>query len=377
MDHIRHAFGEDADLYQILKITRDDAEQPAKLRKAYFRQALVYHPDKQQQQQSSDAAAAAKEKFQAISFAYQVLKNNDKRAEYNETGHVDEHDDDDDDNKNKSQKDWKEYFDRIFGKVTTSKIDQFSVKYKCSEEEQRDVLKEYKRWKGDLVKMLEYVMLSEPLDAKRWVEDYIQPALQNSGSNDESGIPDYSDMVEKTLKKLEKKIEKEQKKAQAKNSKAATTKSTKASKKENKKPESDSDDDDDDDDEYDEEMSEEEDESATETEDEEEVIAEPVATKKKKNVSNAAKKVSATKAKPTKAKAKAPQPKKKKSSKDDDLIAMIQNNQSKRSAGSMFASLGARYGVAMDDDDDGDPLGDEEFDKISERLQTNKKKRAR
>lgn len=324
MDHVRKAFGEDADLYEILGLpSRDDAENPAKLRKAYFRSALLFHPDKTKERDTG----LAKEKFQAISFAYEILKNDGKRAEYNETGHVDEGDDDD--SNDGAQKDWKEYFDRIFGKVTTSKIDQFALKYKCSEEEQRDVLKEYKKFKGDLVKMLEYVMLSEPLDAKRWVEDYIKPAIQDGE------VFDYEDKIQASLKKIDKKIEAEQKQ--------------KTSKKENKKPEPDG-----------EEMSD-DDSDATETESEEE--APP--TKKKKM---AGKKVTVTKAKPSKAKVS----KRGKGSKDGDLVAMIQSNKAKRS-GDLFASLGARYGVKMDEDDD--PLNDEEFEKIQAKM--TKKKNTR
>jgi curved DNA-binding protein CbpA len=45
MDHVRKAFGESADLYEALGLKdRDEAENPAKLRKAYFRKALLYHP---------------------------------------------------------------------------------------------------------------------------------------------------------------------------------------------------------------------------------------------------------------------------------------------------------------------------------------------
>jgi len=199
MDHIRQVFGEDADLYQVLGLkSRDDGEDPAKLRKAYYRKALVWHPDK-----TTKDPKESKDKFQAISFAYNVLKNPEKRQEYNETGHVDEEGDDDDATKEASFKTWKDYFDRIFGQVTVSKIDQFATKYKCSEEEQKDVLKEYKQRKGDLVKMLDFLMLSTELDAKRWMEDYIQPAIDNGS------IPDYSAAANKALKKLQKKIDKE------------------------------------------------------------------------------------------------------------------------------------------------------------------------
>ena len=334
MDHVRKAFGEEADLYEVLGLKdRDDVENPAKLRKAYFRKALVWHPDKTKEKD----AELAKEKFQAISFAYEILKNPAKRSEYNETGHVDEGDADDDSNDG-ARKDWKEYFDRIFGKVTTSKIDQFALKYKCSEEEQRDVMKEYKKFKGDLVKMLEYVMLSEPRDAKRWVDDYITPAIQAKD------VPDYSDKIEASMKKIDKKIEAENKKK---------SKSKKA--KGNKKPESDEESED-------EEMSD-GDSEATETESVEE--APPVKNKKKSN-----EKVAAKKGKPTKAKV---AKKRGKGNKEEDLYAMIQANKAKRS-GDLPANLGARYGVQMDDEDD-DPMNDKEFEAIQQRMA--KKKKAR
>ena len=67
---------------------------------------------------------------------------------------------------------------RIFGKVTAEDIDKFEAQYKCSEEEERDVLRYYKQFKGDLNKMLECVMLSQEIDKNRWIEDYIMPAIK-------------------------------------------------------------------------------------------------------------------------------------------------------------------------------------------------------
>jgi DnaJ homolog subfamily C member 9 len=310
----------------------------------------VYHPDKTTEKNSE----VAKSKFQAISLAYQVLKNPDKRAEYNESGHVDEEDDDDeDDTMRGATKNWKDYFDLIFGKLTTSKIDQFALKYKCSEEEQNDVLKHYKQFKGDLNKMLEFVMLSEPVDAKRWLEDYIQPAI------DKGTVPDYKDMIQKSLQKVQKKIEKEQQKKQ--NNKSASNK------KKCRNPASDEDEDEEDAEEEDaEEMT---DDDATETESEGEAVSSPPP-KKKNGKTNTlpAKQSNATKAKPTKAKVN----KKKAKSKEDDLVAMIQAKHSKRSGDAFFAGMAAKYGAQMDDD----PLGDDEFEKIQSRL-NKKKKRTR
>ncbi|CAB9517367.1 DnaJ homolog subfamily C member 9 [Seminavis robusta] len=351
MNNIKETFGEAADLYSVLGLkNRDDAENAAKLRKAYFRKALVYHPDKTKEKN----AEVAKAKFQAISFAYQVLKNPEKRAEYNDTGHVDEEHDDDNEDVNAANaggNNWKDYFDLIFGKLTTNKIDQFALKYKCSEEEQRDVLQRYKEFKGDLNKMLEFVMLSNPVDCRRWLEDYIKPAIA-SGS-----VPDYNDMIQKSLKKVEKKIEKEQKKQQEKKKAAKTAKSKSASKKENQNPASSSEEEE----EEEEEMTD-EDATETESEDEEPVKATPAKSKKKAGPASSNKKRKATKAKPTKAK---------KKSKEDDLVAMIQANQSKRSGAAFFSDMAARYGAKMDED----PLGDDEFENIQARLKKNKRSR--
>lgn len=199
MHLIEQAFGRNCCLYgDVLQCPRD--ADAATLRKAYYRRALQYHPDKQPASSTTatskspvdpsgdgDVASATSPHlvFQAISATYQLLKNPESRAEYDETGRIPGDDEYDHDNQDLSQEgvqQWKNYFDQIFGKVTRSDIDAFAAKYKCSEEERRDVLKEFQQRRGDLVKMLDYVMLSEPRDALRWAEDYIRPAYERGRS---------------------------------------------------------------------------------------------------------------------------------------------------------------------------------------------------
>lgn len=177
---ISDAFGEDANLYEVLGV--DNGASQAQLRKAYYRKALTCHPDKIQ----------GKEKeFQALSVAYEILKNPESRVEYDEHGELVDLED-----LNSTEFDaWKSFFDNIFGGITTSQIDKFAEKYKCSEEEEQDVLKFYQQFKGDLCKMLENVLLSSDRDTSRWVEDFIRPAI-NDGR-----VPDYTKAVERTLKK--------------------------------------------------------------------------------------------------------------------------------------------------------------------------------
>lgn len=67
------------------------------------------------------------------------------------------------------------------------------MKYKCSDEEEEDVLKYYSQFKGDLNKMVECVMLSSDIDKERWVADYIKPAIE------EGSVGDYTSKIEKTI----------------------------------------------------------------------------------------------------------------------------------------------------------------------------------
>lgn len=326
MHLIQEAFGESCDLYKdVLQCPRD--ANAARLRKAYYRRALHFHPDKQQQ--PSDAASRERSQlcFQAISLAYQLLKESDTRAAYDESGEIPDTNDADhaEGSTQGGAQQWKAYFDQIFGKVTTSDIDKFAQKYKCSDEERRDVVKQFRSLKGNLNKMLEFVMLSQPHDVVRWVEDYLRPAFEDG---EELGdVPkSYQETMEKTLKQVQKKIAKEEKEEGMQEDDDA-----------------------------------EEDADATDTEESSEEDI-PAVLRKRKSPKKA--KAPPVKAKPTKTK--------KKSKKNDmtDLVAQIRNKKRGGATSSVFASLGSRYGVA-DADADHDPMNDEEFAKIQARLKKN------
>ena len=77
-----------------------------------------------------------------------MLKDPNKRKEYDKYGEIPYDDDDDDETNGQSKRSWKEYFDLIFGKLSTDDIDSFAAKYKMSEEEEKDVLKNYVKFKG-------------------------------------------------------------------------------------------------------------------------------------------------------------------------------------------------------------------------------------
>lgn len=69
-----------ADYYETLGVSREATAD--EMKKAYRKLAVKYHPDKN----PGDAAAEAK--FKEISEAYDVLKDEEKRAAYDRFGHA-------------------------------------------------------------------------------------------------------------------------------------------------------------------------------------------------------------------------------------------------------------------------------------------------
>jgi curved DNA-binding protein CbpA len=295
------AFGtSDLDLYEdVLNVPKDCS--PSQLRKAYYNQARQLHPDK-------NDCKEAKLKFQAISWAYSLLKDKRNREEYDRDGEI-PYEDDDSDDEGQSKKSWKEYFDLIFGKLSTDDIDSFAEKYKMSKEEEKDVLKYYAECKGNLNKMLGYVMLSEERDVTRWIEDYIQPAI------DENEVDNFEKALRKTRDQIEKKISKELKESKIRNS------------------------------------ADDIDDSGEETEIEDEIKSSSKLSSSTKG-KNIKKKTVAHKAKSTKKSLK------KKKNAEEDLIAAIRN---KNGRGNPLASIASRYGVSLVDSD---PINDADFEKL-------------
>ena len=325
---LAEAYGESANLYtDVLNVSSDAT--PSQLRKAYYKLCLKFHPDKQSPNLSNDEKELAKKKFQAISLAYTILSDEEKRKEYDETGDLYDNDEDLSSSK-EGMKQWTDYFDAVFPKVTTADIDAFEVKYKCSDEEEKDVLKYYAQFKGDLNKMVECVMLSSDADKERWVKDYINPAIEKGD------VEDYNDMIKKTV--------------------GSAPSKRKQSKKGRKVDEAELEDSDDDSDVP----------MAQVVNDDEEESAKPKSSSKKK----------ASKASPKK-KAK------KKGSSEDDLIAQIRGNALARNRqdgfDSLMAGLEERYGGGKKkkkgkNASSGD-IDDAEFERIQADMMKKKKSR--
>ena len=370
---LEQAFGKPVDELDIYKevFQVDKTCTPAQLRKAYYKQALQYHPDK-------NKTDDAKIKFQAISWIYNILKDPEKRSDYDNEGilpHDDEGGDSDDEDEDAGgRKSWKSYFDLIFGKVTTNDIDNFAMKYKMSNEEEADVLKYWVEKKGNLMKMLEFVMLSELRDVSRWVEDYIEPALKSKS------IPPFTETYKKSLKQVQKKLEKERQKEKEETEEQEDDPAEADGTVEVEvEVEVDADvnvsaapgdvDDDETETEESENMNVEEDDDE---EDDRKSKAKSSKSNITKNKKSPPKKASAGKTTAKKKKTMTttkPAAQKKKTKKKQgggassqlDLIAAIRN----KNRSNPFSAIGARYGVNMDE---GDPLNDSQFEKLQSKL---------
>src|ERR1700722_21006048 len=66
--------------YEVLSVTREVTSD--ELRKAYRREALKHHPDR------NPGDAAAESKFKEVNEAYQVLSDETKRRVYDQFGHA-------------------------------------------------------------------------------------------------------------------------------------------------------------------------------------------------------------------------------------------------------------------------------------------------
>ena len=172
---------EEKDAYAVLGVSRDADERT--IRRAYHKLALRMHPDKVQarakglsQDGTTEEAKPvdleeAKIKFQQLQKIFQVLSDPDRRAQYDETGSLD----DDDDSLLGSKfagKDFSElyaYYRSVFAKVTEEDIAACELKYRGSEEESRDLLDLYEKHEGRMNLVFSYLLCSRPgEDAERF-----------------------------------------------------------------------------------------------------------------------------------------------------------------------------------------------------------------
>ena len=176
------------DPYAVLSIP--ETATPAEVKTAYKKLALQLHPDKAA---PADRPAAHKA-FQDLAFAYAILSDERRRRRYDATGNTSESLDLEDGDFN-----WTDFFRAQYAElVTLEKIDELRQEYQGSDEEKGDVLKAYTKYKGDLNKVFESVMLSNILDDEDRFRGYIDSAIRREG------VQAFKAYVEETEKSKEK-----------------------------------------------------------------------------------------------------------------------------------------------------------------------------
>ena len=151
-------------LYELLGV--QPTATPAELTKAYRLMALRVHPDKN----PTDLESASKN-FQKLQDAYKILSDPDKRRIYDTTGETED---------SEGFFEAYTYYREKYPKFTEQDIDEFAGKYKGSEEEKTDLVEFYEEMKGDVTKILEFIILSEEGDIPRYLQIYED--LISSGS---------------------------------------------------------------------------------------------------------------------------------------------------------------------------------------------------
>ncbi|KAF2460395.1 hypothetical protein BDY21DRAFT_335289 [Lineolata rhizophorae] len=191
------------DPYAVLGLEHDASADQVK--SAYRKAALKTHPDKV----AGDEKEGAHAKFQEVAFAYAVLSDPRRRSRYDATGRTEEtlHPDDVDDDFN-----WTEFYREQFEDVVNfDSINQFASEYKGSEEERNDLLAAYERFKGDMRKMYEVIMLSNPIDDDERFRTILDEAIKKG---DVEAFPQYTQESERSRKRRVDEAGKEAKEAE-------------------------------------------------------------------------------------------------------------------------------------------------------------------
>lgn len=121
--------------------------------------AIKVHPDKNPDDDE------ASEKFSNLNNAYSILIDEEKRRLYDQTGEIDDSCDID-------LQGTYEYYKHIYPTITEKDIENFSLKYRGSDDEKQDLIEFYKKFEGDMTKLLEFIPLSNNNDLERFLQIY-------------------------------------------------------------------------------------------------------------------------------------------------------------------------------------------------------------
>lgn len=148
---------ETENFYELLGV--DSKSNQQEIRKAYYKLALKYHPDRISIFCDENTKKSTEMKFKMIGFAYEVLGNPGKREIYDRNPLAFS-----DGNSDISR------FTELFTKITTQDIDDFKKYYVGSAEELEDIMSSYMKNFGDIVKVTEDIFFGSVHEEDRYLE---------------------------------------------------------------------------------------------------------------------------------------------------------------------------------------------------------------
>ncbi|KAG1142180.1 hypothetical protein G6F37_006816 [Rhizopus arrhizus] len=155
--------------YKVLELDKETATIND-IKRAYRKLALKHHPDKQPLNATEEEKQKANEIFQDMGKAYAVLSDPKRKERYDKTGSMDE-------SEFEGEKNWTDYFKELWNGVVSDETIEAQIKnYQGSEEEKSDVLNAYKRYQGNMTKMLTVIECSTAEDGIRF-EKMIKEAI--------------------------------------------------------------------------------------------------------------------------------------------------------------------------------------------------------
>ncbi|MCO5556415.1 hypothetical protein L7F22_009964 [Adiantum nelumboides] len=174
-----------ASLYEVLGVERNATHE--EIRKAYHKLALRLHPDKNPGDQT------AKQKFQSLQNVITILGDPEKRKVYDETGSTE-----DAELSSEVVRNLYQFFKALFKTVTEDDIEEFAASYQGSETERQDLKDLYTKCKGNMDRVFDRLMCSDPQQDSHRFMDIINDAV-SAGE-----LKEY-DIYKKWAKKITKK----------------------------------------------------------------------------------------------------------------------------------------------------------------------------
>lgn len=148
-------------LYEVLGLAKTATQQ--EIKKAYHQLALRLHPDK-----CGKHDEETRSKFQLLQKVYSILGDVEKRKVYDETGATD-------DDALAKFGGLAEYFG---AKLSDDDIESFADRYKGSDEERSDLLRFYNQFSGNMVKVFDWLMCSDPDHDSHRLMDTVDDAIK-------------------------------------------------------------------------------------------------------------------------------------------------------------------------------------------------------